>query len=151
MTMSDEELSLTDLDSTVRTIVALWSQLRDWQRVGVADMNRDLRDALDTLAEHVERGEGPPPTEAPREYPAEMRVKDLEQALKAQHRRDNALHHARKGWAGEVDGGADRYARDVTTVAQVFDRFLADGAVHEVPTATEVTDPDPAEEPAVTS
>jgi hypothetical protein len=136
--MSDEELSLADLGSTVRAVAALWGRLADWERVSVADMSRDLRDALDALAEHVE---GQRTVEAPREYPAELRVKDLEEALKAYHRRLEALHHARKAWGEQtIATGADEQARGVLIVAQAFERFLADGTVHEIPTVPQQDD-----------
>jgi hypothetical protein len=146
--MSGENLN--DLDSTVRTIADLWENARDkgiWPTVKRYDMG--LYEALNALMEHV-NASGPidrsavEAHELPREYPAELRVADLEGFLEARHRRVDALHHARKSWGGTMSEDADRHARSITTIAQAFDRFLADGTAHEVPT---VADDDPA--PAV--
>jgi hypothetical protein len=138
--MSDEELSLADLDGTVRTIVVLWGRLRLADRSVVMRLSPDLHDAIATLGDHV-NAPVTEPVEAPREYPVEMRVKDLEEALKAYHRRLEALHHARKAWGEQtIATGADEQARGVLIVAQAFERFLADGTVHEIPTVPQQDD-----------
>lgn len=134
--MSDEELSLATLDGTVHTIAALWARCNAPMFCTVRDGNRDLYDALNVLMDQVAESERPEPAG----YPAELRIKDLEEALKVQHRRADALHHARKAWGGTMSNDADRHARDITVIAQAFERFLTDGTVHEVPDGPEEED-----------
>jgi hypothetical protein len=115
--MGDEELSLEDLDGTVRTIVALWGRLRPADRSVVMRLSPDLHDALAMLGQHAT-------DKAPRKGSPPMEV---------WNRRAEALRHARKAWGGTMSEDGDRHARNITALAQAFDRFLVDGTVHEVP------------------
>lgn len=124
------------LSDVARLVGRLWMELDPAALAAVRRYDVDLFNALHQLTVLVVSETEPvKPVEAPREYPAEMRVTDLENALKAQHRRGDALHQARKSWGGTMSEDADRHARNITTIAQAFDRFLADGTAHEMPDA----------------
>lgn len=123
--MSDEEASLA---GTVRTIAGLWEDPRDsgiWPTVNRYDPA--LYEALMLLVGQVREFPGVEPA---REYPAEKRVADLEGCLDAQHRRQEALHQARKSWGGTMSEDVDRHALNVTRLAQAFEKYLTDGTVH---------------------
>lgn len=146
---------MSNFDDAARAVVRVWDGLNGGQRRTVNEhAGHDLYRALHALGNEVDAltragtwNDGGAPEagvpETPREYPAELRVTDLENALKAQHRRDNALHHACKSWGKPDDAtDADGHALDVLVVAAAFDRFLADGTVHEVPDAPEDAAPE---------
>lgn len=148
---------MSNFDDAARAVARVWDGLNGGRRRTVNEhVGHDLYRALHALGNEIDAltragtwddGDAPEAgvPETPREYPAELRVTDLENALKAQHRRDNALHHARKTWP-VIATCADEQAHQVTLIAQAFDRFLADGAVHEVPDAPEDAAPEaPAE------
>lgn len=138
---------MENLADTVRMIATLWKEFDSRERGNLTRKNRPLTDALYQLCQLVELGtDGDAPTDdsgsvdwsdvqtIPSEYPAEKRVKDLERMFDGQRTRAEALHHARKSWGGTMSEEVDRHARNVTTLAQAFERFLTDGTVHEVPT-----------------
>lgn len=144
--MLDENASVEDI---ARTIAALREAPRDtgiWPTVKRYD--EELSDALDALVLSLTPAKRRPPVPEPAEagYPAEKRVADLN----VEYRRREALHHAREAWGGTMSDDADRHARHITTLAAAFDRFLADGAVHQVPDEPQEGEADPAGEPAVT-
>lgn len=146
---------MSDFDDAARAVAQVWDGLNGGQRRMVNEhVGHDLYRALHALTgagtwddRDAPEAEAPEP---PREYPAEKRVADLEKFLADQHRRADALHHARKSWGGTMSEDPDRHARNVTTIAAAFDRFLADGTVHEVPDAPQEGEADPVGEPIVT-
>lgn len=133
-------------------LTSVWRDLGpNGRRMVNEHVGRDLYKALHALAIEVEErvplktimddaeteGEAEPVG-----YPAEKRVADLERFLAERNVRENALHHARKTWEIGFDSehGPHEHARNVTTLARAFERYLTDGTVHEVPTITEIDD-----------